>query len=416
MSVEKSSRNNTDPDRIESESMKPRKSKKGKTRFTTGRFIFSNWASFFKEKDGFTHIVRLIFSNWTSLIAIVSVISLLIGWFAYGISPLYTLEEIAYKQQQENIKRDTVNLHLKLGNSFLNVAQLDEAKIEFEAALKLDPLNSETQLGLFKSDTFKSIEQRDFDPEIMEKKLKMILQENPEDPHVFYFLGEIYRSIDSEQALKYYQTAIDKDPSIAAAYFGIGVIYDEQNKSDDALKMYEKAVNLSRWNQVFLDNLGDQYYQRKEYQKAIEQYELLLRLEGRFLVAYYTLSNAYRLTGNLEQARLDQERLIKLLGDANVTSMKRNQQAWFLRTRSNQVNFYDYPEKKFYAYYNIALTYYLRGNETEAIQYIKKANDLHIDKDLELEIKGLINFDIDNLQEEQSSFRNRTEEFKRKFL
>ena len=89
---------------------------------------------------------------------------------------------------------------------------------------------------------------------------------------------------------------------------------------------------------------------------------------------------------------------------------------WFYSFNSDIIFFYDYPEKKYYAYYNLALTYYLLGNETEAIQYVKKANDLQIDKNLELDVKKLINYDIDNLQEEESSFLNRTEEFRRKFL
>jgi tetratricopeptide (TPR) repeat protein len=367
--------------------------------------------------------LEFIYSNKGFFLFILSILYAFTAVFIFDVSPFQPAEEIAAKQseyrlvaKQELIKSEMVSRHLKLGNSFLNVLQLDAAKFEFEEALKLDSLNLSAKKGLFKSEIFRPIVERDYDPEIMEKRLLLILQEDPEDPHAFLFLGEIYRSIDQEQALNYYQKAIDKDASIAAAYFGMGVIYDQQNKPDEALKMYEKALSLSRWNQVFLDNLGDQYYLRKEYQKAIEEYELLLRLNPRCLIAYYTISNAYRLTGNLEQARLDQERLIELMEDENVTSMQINQRAWFFRTRYEQVSFYNYPEKKFYAYYNTALTYYLLGNEIKALQYVKKVRDLRIDKDLESEVKELVNFDIDNLQEEQSSLWNRTDEFRRKFL
>ncbi len=353
----------------------------------------------------------------------ISILAFFIGWFVFAISPFQPLEEIAFKQseyrlteQQELIKSEMIDHHIKLGNSFLNVMQLDAASNEFEEALKLDPLNLSAKKGLFKSELFKPIVEKDYDPEIMEKKLKLVLEENPDDPQAFLFLGEIYSSVDPDLALRYYQTAIEKDPSVAAAYFGIGVIYEEHNESDDALEMYEKALSLSKWNQVFLENLGRQYYMRKEYPKAIEKYELLLRLNGYFLSAYYTSSNAYRLTGNLEQARLDQEILIRLLDDANVTSLKRNQETWFFRAGAEETVFYDIPEKKFYAYYNMALTYYLLGDETDALRYIKKARDLHIDKSKELEVMKLMNFDIDDLQEEQSTLRTRTDEFRKKFL
>ena len=368
-------------------------------------------------------LINYFITNWKVFIFLITLISVLIGWSIFDISPLQPLEEIAFKQseyrlkeKQDLLRSEMVNRHLKLGNSFLNVMQLDAAKIEFEEALKLDPLNLSAKRGLTKSEIFTPILINDYDPEVMEKRLELILEENPNDPHAFLFLGIIYTPINQDKALEYYQKAIDKDPSIAAAYFGIGVIYDQQNKPDEALKMYRIALNFSKWNQVFLSNLGDQYYLRKDYQKAIEQYDLLLTLDDRLLPVYYTVSNAYRLKGNLEQARKDQEKLIKLLDNENVTCFMRNQQAWYFHSEHENIFFYEYPEKKYYAYYNLAITYYLMGNETEALIYVKKAEDLNLDKDLEKQVKKLIHFDIDTLQEEQKAYRNRTEEFRSKFL
>jgi tetratricopeptide (TPR) repeat protein len=376
-----------------------------------------------KKTSRLTETFTFISANWPIFLFILSILGVLTGWVILDISPLQPLEEIAFKQseyrlsaKQESMKSEMVSSHIKLGNTFLNIMQLEAAQNEFEEALKLDPYNLSAQKGLSKSELFMPIMQNDYDPEIMEKRLNLILEEDPYDPHAYLFLGILYRDIDHEQALIYYEKAIDKDPSIAAAYFGIGTIYDIQNKPDDAITMYEKALSLSKWNQPFLDNLGYHYCQRKEYQKAIQQYELLLRLNPRFLPAYYTISNAYRLTGNLEQARWDQKILVNLLDNKNVTALQRNKEIWFYSFNSETVFLYNYPEKKYYAYYNLALTCYLLGNETEAIQYVKKAKDLQIDKDLEFNVKKLINYDIDNLQEEESYFLNRTDEFRRKFL
>ena len=388
----------------------------------------SYWVEMIKQKVNQINKSSILLINYFNInlkvfIFLIALISVPIGWSIFDISPLQPLEEIAFKQseyrlkeKQDLLRSEMVNRHLKLGNSFLNVMQLDAAKIEFEEALKLDPLNLSAKRGLTKSEIFTPILINDYDPEVMEKRLELILEENPNDPHAFLFLGIIYTPINQDKALEYYQKAIDNDPSIAAAYFGIGVIYDQQKKPDEALKMYRVALNFSKWNQVFLSNLGDQYYLRKDYQKAIEQYDLLLTLDDRLLPVYYTVSNAYRLRGNLEQARMDQEKLIKLLDNENVTCFMRNQQAWYFHSEHENIFFYEYPEKKYYAYYNLAITYYLMGNETEALIYVKKAEDLNLDRDLEKQVKKLIHFDIDTLQEEQKDYRNRTEEFRSKFL
>ena len=74
------------------------------------------------------------------------------------------------------------------------------------------------------------------------------------------------------------------------------------------------------------------------------------------------------------------------------------------------------PEKKYYAYYNTALTYYLLGDEKKTTEYVKRANDLHIVNHLESDVKELLDFDIENLQVEQSNFKNRTSEFRNIFL
>ncbi|HLB71309.1 MAG TPA: tetratricopeptide repeat protein [Candidatus Methanoperedens sp.] len=377
----------------------------------------------YSHKKRFTSLIKYIISNIAIFLFILSIFTTIIGIVIFDISPFQPLEEIAAKQSEyrkiaaDDVKKsEIVSDHLKLGNTFLSVLQLDAANIEFDEALKLDPLNLSARRGLLKSEIFKPIVEGDYDPEITEKRLMLILQEDPDDPHALLFLGSIYSPIDTERAIEYYHIAIDKDPSIAAAYFGIGFIYDEQNRYDEALIMYEKALSLSKWNQLFLDNLGHLYYLRNEYNKSIEKYELLLRLNENYLPAYYTISNTYRLTGNMEQARLDQETVIKLLGDENVTRLKRNEEPWFFSFGSDKVNFFDYSKKKSYAYYNIALTYYLLGNESEAKGYLKKAKDLHLDKESELDVKRLIYFDIGMLGAKQPALLNRTEEFMREFM
>jgi tetratricopeptide (TPR) repeat protein len=373
---------------------------------------------------------RKIIYNKSNFLFILSIFATLIGVLIYDISPLQPLEEIKakqieyrqkqieYQQKEADDKNESKILenHLKLGNSFLNVLQLDAAKDEFNEALKLDPLNLSARKGLFKSELFRPVVENNYDPEIMEKRIMLLIQEDQNDTHALLFLGHMYIPINDTQAMMYFQKVIDIDPSFAGAYFEIGLIYDEQKNHDEAIMYYERALNLSKWNQLFLDNLGYQYYLNKDFNKAIEKFELLLRLNENYLSAYYIISNSYRITGNMEQARLDQEKLITLLSDENVTDLQKNKDPWYFNIESGPVYFFDYPKKNFHAYYNIALTYYLLGNELETMQYLKKAKDLHIDKESELDVLRLVDFDMNMLEEKNPSLLNRTEEFKRKFF
>ncbi len=67
-----------------------------------------------------------------------------------------------------------------------------------------------------------------------------------------------------------------------------------------------------------------QYLRLAQYDKVIEKYELLLNLDGRYLLTYYTLSNAYRLNGRLRLALSYQERLLEMLDDPQIVSLAPN--------------------------------------------------------------------------------------------
>ncbi len=74
--------------------------------------------------------------------------------------------------------------------------------------------------------------------------------------------------------------------------------------------------------------------------------------------------------------------------------------------------------KKYYFYYNIALTYYILENENKTQEYLKKANDLHLNINSELKVKKIVNHDIEVLQNSQSqkiTLIDKTKKFKNRF-
>jgi hypothetical protein len=81
-----------------------------------------------------------------------------------------------------------------------------------------------------------------------------------------------------------------------------------------------------------------------------------------------------------------------------------------------------YDLKKYYYYYNIALTYYLSDKDhpvedhvEKADYYVNQANALQLDQNSKLKVKDIVSFDIKRLQEKRSEYRNETNEFKNKY-
>ncbi|MBN2427168.1 MAG: hypothetical protein JXK94_02405 [Deltaproteobacteria bacterium] len=375
------------------------------------------------QPANFYELMTFLSSNWPVFLFFFSIFAVLVGWFVYSVHPLQPLEEIAHKQRQYKaedeshlFKKRMVNRHLELGNTFLSTNQLEAAKIEFHKALEMDPTKVQAQMGVFKSEVFEPITpQRIYDPEVMKKKLMLILKENPSDPHALSFMGNVYLYVDRKKAEEFFKRATAQDSSLAAGYYGLGLIHDIENRLDEALEMYEKALSLSEWNQHYLNNVAYKYLQKKQYKQAIEKYYLLLSLDQRYLLAYYTIANAYRLSNDFYSAQWYQKRLLALMDDEEITALDRNKGVWFFHVESdNLVQFFDFPKKRCYAYYNIALTSFLLGLEEESRAFLEKARDLGTPE--EPNVKELVNFDISALEKEQPDTTEQLNGFKQIFL
>lgn len=371
--------------------------------------INSEKESNIERKGILAKIFQGITSNRVVFSLFIGIITSVIGLYYFEISPFYKLEEISNRQKNLEYNKKIVRWHLKLGNSFLGISQMDAAKIEFEKAIVLDKYNVEAHFGKMKSEVFIPIGNKEPDLEIVEKKLNLYQKEYPFDPHIYSFLGDVYLNIDKDKAMEYYMYAVDCDSKTASAYYGMAVIHDMDEDSVKAHDMYLKASSLSKLNQTYLNNLGYQYYQRGNYDQAIEYYKKLLSLNGNYALTHFPLSSAYRLKGNLWYSFQYYEFLIDLLNNDEIMAQNRNIGLWFFHTDREPIYFYELSMKKCYAYYGIALTAYLRSDFMTADHYIDKAKNLKSER--EWLVKRLLSYDIKTLRNFQKSYSDRLDSF-----
>ena len=268
-------------------------------------------------------------------------------------------------------------------------------------------------MGLFKAKMYESLDQQQYDPEVVEKRIRFILEENPNDPHAYVFLGDLYSRLDEPKALEYYKQARAIDPAVATAVFGLGVLYHKQGTLDEALRMYEQAVKRSPWNQKYLNNLAYLYYETKQYPKAVETYEKILQLDDKFLLSYHELANVYRLMGRLDDTIRYQEDLIALLDDQVIPTLEKNKIPWYFTADGGRVYLYDLPEKQCLAYYGLSVTLSLLERQTEAESFVNKARRLQTAA--ETSIRALVEADLRRLQTEQPQFADRIKQYREKF-
>lgn len=111
---------------------------------------------------------------------------------------------------------------------------------------------------------------------------------------------------------------IDKDPDILRdIIFSMGDSYSRENKLDEAIALYEKALRILPDNEDFLNRLGSLHNQKGDYAKAAETYKRLTELRPDNMWYLNMLSGAYRNAGDKGKAGALWEGLMQESNDAN---------------------------------------------------------------------------------------------------
>jgi tetratricopeptide (TPR) repeat protein len=101
-----------------------------------------------------------------------------------------------------------------------------------------------------------------------------------------------YREKKLDDAMNYFQKAIDLDPKYAPAYSGLGDVFRAQRKYDEAMRYYKKAIELDPKNAMAYAGMGDSYYYTKNLDEAIKYYEKAIALDPKYAPAFSALGSA----------------------------------------------------------------------------------------------------------------------------
>lgn len=117
---------------------------------------------------------------------------------------------------------------------------------------------------------------------------------------------------DNDKAVAVMQDYLEKDPESAAALNFIGYTWAEQGiKLDEAEDMVRRALKLSPNAGYIMDSLGWIYYQKKDYEKALEWLKKADKAQGPDAEILFHLGDCYRALGREDKARESYRRAIE---------------------------------------------------------------------------------------------------------
>jgi tetratricopeptide (TPR) repeat protein len=178
------------------------------------------------------------------------------------------------------------------------------------------------------------------------KYIKEALRVNPDNANNHGFLAYDYLITDkTDDAIAEYKRAIELDPELKYSYSNyyltLGYIYENQNKMDEALNLYQQSLKVKPDDPESLANIAFAFYKQKKYDEAIKEAYKVLVIKADSYLAQDTIGRAL-----IEQGKL-------------VEAME-----IFTKILKNNPNYAS-------AYLNIGKIHQLQGNLTQAINSYK---------------------------------------------
>ncbi len=313
----------------------------------------------------------------------------------------------AKNQFEEAIKTNPLQRIAAIATIFVDKDNKESAKETIQQALDILHLSDAARLGVRKASVFIDLKER----ETIAQELTQLGKRYPDDGDIKTLWGKYNTSLYKfDDAMPYFQRAIQLNPQAAEAYFGLCEIYDIRNDLDKAVDMCQKAVEIAEKLIAskpanYVINLALIYAQTGEQEKAKA---LIADLQAA-PTTYFELGKIYFFTNQLEKAIIQ----LKLSLDFLNKPEAQTESAWYYKTKDAIVFLPKVEDKKCYVTYSLAMSAYLNNSMTETENFLKNIDQLCGAR--HAEIKKIVGYDLE-IAQKNSALSKRAGEFEKHYL
>jgi type IV pilus biogenesis/stability protein PilW len=179
----------------------------------------------------------------------------------FFVVPLCACRHVPSEKEQQGAE-----IHYNLGVNAQQAGDMRAALAEFETALNMDPGFAE--------------------------------------PHNAIALLLAHSFGRPEDAIAHFHKALEIRPGYSEAKVNLGVVFSEQGKYDQAIKLFEEALNDMRYPTPYFaeGNLGWALYRKGDTRMALDHIKAAVTIEPKFCQGYRNLGIIESDSGNVEEA------------------------------------------------------------------------------------------------------------------
>jgi len=135
------------------------------------------------------------------------------------------------------------------------------------------------------------------------QELEAALAKSPNEPNVHFDIGYIYWAQQKDdEAEREFRLELDRDPSHAHACAWLADILIRRNDFEKAKPLLDQALSLEPNLRVAHLDLGIYFAHQKLYNRAIQEFQEAIRLDGSKTDAHIRLARVYQEAGKSAEA------------------------------------------------------------------------------------------------------------------
>jgi tetratricopeptide (TPR) repeat protein len=245
---------------------------------------------------------------------------------------------------------DNALAHTNLGLALFQKESVDEAMVQYQEALQINPddVLAHNDLGnalLKKGHVDKAMVQ-----------YQEALRINPDFALAHNNLGlALFKKGDVDEAMVQYQKALQINPDYALARNNLGFALFQKGRVDEAIVQYQEALKINPHINLHIaqvhDNLGNALFKRGDVDEAIAQFQKALQIDPDNEGAHSHLGSALLIKGNVAEAIAQYQKALQInpqyvetlnnlawvLATCPQASLRNGHQAVELAQRANQL-------------------------------------------------------------------------------
>ncbi len=194
-------------------------------------------------------------------------------------------------------------LRRQLGKAYRETGRLEDAIVQFEECLKLEPdsFGALADLGsaLFEAGRIDRAEQH----------FKASLKINPHLGGAYFNLGLIQQTRERpDEAIGLYERALEEDSNLLRALVNLGTLYEERGREEEAVQLYLRVTELDPSNEKAFFSAAFLYFQSGRYEQALAVLDVAQSAHPRSAKPALYKARVHQKRGDLDAA----ERELKL--------------------------------------------------------------------------------------------------------